>query len=323
MNYINSIVSLRGIASLSVCIFHLALGTSTLFDANSWIRETSKFGYLGVEIFFIISGFVVPYSMMSNNFNLSKIGGFLTRRSLRVEIPYIFSILLVLSLNAISYYILNKSVTTISFNTLIANVFYLPDFLKLPWILPVYYTLKIEFQYYILIGLLFTFFISNNKFIQLGAFASLIGLSFFDALELFSYLPLFLIGIATFLYKVEKLDKLKFAISIIILLGITFKLFYLEVLIVSLFSVLYILYVKSGNRLLNFLGKISFSLYLVHIPIGGKIVNLGLRYITKGYQEYILFLIALLTSIGASYIFYLIIESPAQKISKKIKYNIS
>lgn len=323
MKYINSIVSLRGIASISVCIFHLVLGTSTLFDANSWIKEISKFGYLGVEIFFIISGFVIPYSMMSNNFTLSKLGGFLTRRSLRVEIPYVFSIALVLLLNTISQFISNNNILSINIETLLANIFYLPDFLKLPWILPVYYTLKIEFQYYILIGLMFTFFVSNNKIIQLTAYLSFIALSFFEALELFKYLPLFLIGITTFLYKTVKLDKREFVISIIVLLGITFYQFYLEVLCVSLISILYILYMNSGGRVLDFLGKISFSLYLVHIPVGGKIINLGLRYISKGYQEYLLFLFALLSSIAAAYIFYMIIESPAQKISKNVKYNIS
>jgi peptidoglycan/LPS O-acetylase OafA/YrhL len=324
MQFIKSIVSLRGIASLMVCIYHLVLGNTLFFDANSFIEQLSKFGFLGVEIFFIISGFVVPYSMLSNSYQFSNLGKFLYRRSARVEIPYLVSIALVLMLNYLASLFSNFNGLAFAFDAkeFFANIFYLSDFLNTSWYQPLYYTLKIEFQFYIFIGLFLTLILSKNKYIQLIAIITMIGLSFLNVIELFKYLNLFTIGILTFLYKTEKINLKYYLVYVFIILGFLFFQFKMEIVLVSLFSVLYILLMNTENKVLDFLGKISFSLYLIHIPIGGKIINLGMRFIQQDYQKYILLGISLAVSIAFAYLFFVLIESPALKLSKKIKYSL-
>lgn len=49
---------IRGLAALAVAWFHLT-GTYP----SGWVRASGSYGWLGVDAFFVISGFVVPYSI--------------------------------------------------------------------------------------------------------------------------------------------------------------------------------------------------------------------------------------------------------------------
>jgi peptidoglycan/LPS O-acetylase OafA/YrhL len=53
--------ALRGVASLSVAWFHLTQPNPAL--APGIIKSSGAYGWLGVHIFFVISGFVIPYSL--------------------------------------------------------------------------------------------------------------------------------------------------------------------------------------------------------------------------------------------------------------------
>jgi len=59
---ITSVDALRGVAALVVCIFHsLTAPESPYFHL---FRPTLlRYGWLGVQAFFVISGFVVPFAM--------------------------------------------------------------------------------------------------------------------------------------------------------------------------------------------------------------------------------------------------------------------
>ena len=52
--------ALRGVASLAVMWFHFTLQP---YLSNDAIRRSGKYGWLGVEVFFVVSGFVIPYTM--------------------------------------------------------------------------------------------------------------------------------------------------------------------------------------------------------------------------------------------------------------------
>jgi len=100
-----SIHALRGLASLAVAWFHLTNGHDT------FVKQIGSLGWLGVEVFFVISGFVIPLSIHSTNrpYRLSKFGGFLMRRMTRIEPPYIASALLVVVLWKLSEFAPNFS----------------------------------------------------------------------------------------------------------------------------------------------------------------------------------------------------------------------
>lgn len=322
MNFIKSILTLRGIASLSVCIYHLVLGNVLFFDSESIIERISKYGYLGVEIFFIISGFIIPYTMYINRYMFVNLYNFIVRRYIRVEIPYVISILIVLILNYMASNSLLFRGNKVEFDGLqfIIYVFYLTDVFNYSWYQPIYYTLKIEFQFYILIALVFSLITTKVNSLRLFLFLLLIISSTFIEIDLLKYISLFILGIIAFLYKTEMLSSRNFIFYLLAILGYFFWVYYLEVAIVSLFSVLFILFMNKEVKILGFFGKISFSLYLIHIPIGSKVINFGLRYTTEQYEKYLLLIFSLFISIVIAYFFYLSIERPSLFLSKKIKY---
>ena len=86
---------LRGLAALGVTWFHL---TNT-YDLN-WVRQSGSLGWLGVEVFFVISGFIVPYSiaLAYPAYSLRDYPNFCARRILRLEPPFVASIILVILL---------------------------------------------------------------------------------------------------------------------------------------------------------------------------------------------------------------------------------
>jgi len=57
---------LRFFAALSVVFYHMTyrLNESALF---TWLQPFTKFGYLGVDVFFIISGFVILWSAVGRS----------------------------------------------------------------------------------------------------------------------------------------------------------------------------------------------------------------------------------------------------------------
>ncbi|RYG28935.1 MAG: hypothetical protein EOO01_38980 [Chitinophagaceae bacterium] len=88
----------------------------------------------------------------------------------------------------------------------------------------------------------------------------------------------------------------------------------------AVFGASVILFWRRVNDAIRFFSAISYSLYLLHVPIGGKIINLGMRYTHSNESRYALVLFALGVSVIASYAFYKFVEMPAFRLSKKIRY---
>ncbi len=69
----------------------------------------------------------------------------------------------------------------------------------------------------------------------------------------------------------------------------------------------------KANRVFKLLGAISYSLYLIHVPIAGRVVNLRER-LSPGFPLRIaIALIAVGSAIVAAYVLYILVERPAQR----------
>src|SRR5262245_16766245 len=83
--------ALRGIAALLVVWSHIDMGNHTreLLDrmpaVPRWIVEH---GFVGVAIFFVLSGFVIAHSVERNEVTWRYLGRFMLRRSIRLDPPY-------------------------------------------------------------------------------------------------------------------------------------------------------------------------------------------------------------------------------------------
>jgi peptidoglycan/LPS O-acetylase OafA/YrhL len=313
---------LRGIAAAMVCIFHF-IGYSDfrgdLFSDNSLFSDIGKLGTNGVYVFFVISGFVIPLSLSKDSFNLKQLPQFLSRRFVRIEIPYLVSILLILFVNFL-FAIKNGLNFTINMKQFLFHIIYIIPFSKFDWYNIIYWTLAIEFQFYIAIGLLYFFLASKNQIIVILALL-IFGLSSFiinDNRLIFEYATIFSLGISLFLMKTKKINiKIGYVLLGLFVLAAAYH-HSIAVSVFSLLTVLAIQFLEINHKLTNRFGDISYSLYLTHGLIGGNLLYLFSRYFSSFSGKILLVISALGLSLLFSYLFWRLIENPSRRLSKKV-----
>lgn len=318
--------SLRGVAALLVCLFHFTNDT-TFLPSTNFLHLVGQHGWVGVQLFFLISGFVIPYSLYKVNYSyqnsIYSAKRFLARRFLRIEIPYFVSILLVLFtgyLYAISPYYKGNGFE-LDYENIFLHLFYINSFFDKPFLSSVYWTLGIEFQFYILLLFTFPLLIKRNIYFIL-ILSIWYGLSFVftDVHFVFGYMPYFGLGILLFRNYIKIETQNYFYFSAFLLLSIS--LFESQISFFVVLIAFLIIYFKPifsfwGSA---FLASISYSLYLIHLPIGGRMVSLTALITQNIYFRMIAVLAIILICICVSYIYYLLIEKPSLNLAKKINY---
>jgi peptidoglycan/LPS O-acetylase OafA/YrhL len=320
---ITAVDMLRGIASLFVCIFHFTNGNQNYLSNGYWLKDLGDFGWVGVEIFFVISGFIIPYSLYNTRYQVKNFKKFLLKRIGRIEPPYFLSIVLILALNYLSMlspYFKGKPFSIDYFNLLL-HVAYLIDFFKETWLNSVFWTLAIEFQFYLLIGLLFPF-INHRK---LGTFLIVISLLLLSniliksSVTIFHHIPYFLLGISIFRRKIG-MDRQKptWIIELILLAVIYLQYGFVSVISAGFTWVILVGFERWENKWVLWLGRISYSLYLVHVPFGGRLINLSMNFFHTDLSRTFILLITLIITLCFSYLFYKCVELPAIKFSHSL-----
>ena len=324
-----AIDALRGIAVLLVCWFHFTQSNSMFLAEDSLIKLSGKYGFVGVDIFFVISGFILTHVLLSVNYNSKLFHKFLLHRLIRLEPPYLASIIIILLLNYIaSFWPQFNGLEPMSYISNIGYLFshigYLTGFLGFSWLNPVYWSLAIELQFYILIGVFFPLLINLRSQVPLTLFL-LSFLSLLDIKEVWilEYLPIFILGMFAAMHYNNILKSPIFYILEIAVLSILVIDGEALSAIVALVSILCIYWKFLGSiKVLVNLGTISYSLYLLHWPIGSKVINLAQR---MEYSNNLLFLIvvifiALVSSLIAATLLYFFVEKPSIKWAKNISY---
>ncbi|MBK8956667.1 MAG: acyltransferase [Saprospiraceae bacterium] len=317
--HLYSIDMLRGLVALLVCLYHFTEG---FFPEDDVFRFIFSRGYLGVEIFFIISGFVIPFTMYKSHYEHSHAGNFMLKRLIRIEPPYWCSIALIFLIEYVSTFFRHYKDKEIYFEwkPLLYHVLHINDFLETPWLRGIYWSLAIEVQYYLLMALIFPF-ILFRKFWQTVAvlFCFCLG-RWLDADELvFYYGCHFVTGIVLFNYHIGDLNTKQVWIGLLFCFGITLWCFDIYHLSASVGSALFILYFNKMVSPLVFLGKISYSFYLIHIQVGWTLLDA----IERSYPNTNLMrnmIISIAITILASWLFYLLIEKPSHHWAQKIRW---
>lgn len=314
---------LRGLAALSVAWFHMTNGY------DGWVQHTGSLGWLGVEAFFVLSGFVIPYSLsrLKPAYSLQAFPVFVLRRIVRLEPPYIASVALVVVLAYASALAPGFQGAPFSFDPLqvAAHLFYVIPLTELEWLQPVYWTLAYEFAFYLFIGIAFPFVGRTHQVwrARLAALAVL-ALAAFGVVS--PLICLFVMGFAVY-RRLSQQEGL--AWTCFLLLACTLPMIFRnawEGSIVGCATALIILFHERlpapEGRLgaaLTGLGAISYSLYLLHVPIGGRIVNLGGRFVSGDLSELVLSLAALALSVLAAVVFWKLVENPAAAAARKMR----
>jgi len=199
--HIQSVQILRGFAAIWVVMYHN--GYSHIANPGPLVQFLDK-DFSRVYIFFIISGFILPYTMMKARYTVSEFWSFFTKRLVRIEPPYLASIVLILFLNWTNtitpWY--KGPAYTINWLNLAGHLGYINAFINEPWLNVAYWTLCVDLEYYVMIALLFPLITHKDKRIIFATCAALIAVSFIPVGNphghVLRYIPLFLTGISLF-----------------------------------------------------------------------------------------------------------------------------
>lgn len=309
---------LRGVAALSVLGFHLLRDCS--FEPLPFLRSVMAFGAVGLDLFFLISGFIIPYSLYQNGYTIRLFPRYLLRRSCRIEIPYVVSFILVIivrMLHSTRY----GDVYLPDLEQVLLHLVYLNQYFgKEPFIV-VYWTLAIEFQFYLLIGLLYQPIMSRQRWVPLSIMAAWIVACWYvflpDNWYIFEYGFHFMAGVILFLFKVGRLSRSAFIGLFALALGLMCLREQAVQAMVLLAGAATILFLKRRWRITDFFGTISFSLYLTHLESGG-----WLDLYTRDYfsNEVLFRTVIVAFTIVFATAFHYLVERPAWRLAKRIPY---
>jgi peptidoglycan/LPS O-acetylase OafA/YrhL len=320
---LSNLDELRGAAALAVTLFHCCFAANFLPD-NTILSEIAQFGDKGVQVFFILSGLVIPWSLSLRKYNFNLVKEFLLRRFIRIQTPYAIALIFTI----LSYlYFINPSLR-FDLISILANFIYLVPYTEDSWILNVAWTLGVEVQFYLLITIFLPFFTSKKANIRRITLICLISVGLIPPPNLVNpwyffptWAPFFGVGILLFLFHSSKISTFEYYLSFaVILCFISFKYTYLLTL-VCLFTTIFLLFCNSIKlpSTLAYVGKISYSLYLIHLPIILIVGRTLFDYNLSQKFPNLSIAILVLSAVCCSILFYFLFEKPSLSWAKKLK----
>jgi peptidoglycan/LPS O-acetylase OafA/YrhL len=315
--------SLRAFAAFSVCLFHF-IYTVTVFIDSELVKTLLSTAHYRVQMFFVISGFVIPWSLFHSDYSIKNYFTFSLKRFIRLETPYIVSLMLAIALTylpTISPHYNNVDITPTT-NQIVLHFGYLIPFVEgQHWIRPVYWTLAVAFQYYLSIGLLFPLITHKKIGWRIISYLILLSGPFIIKGYLPLYLPVFLFGIALFLFKSMIIECKEL---FILTLAATFEIYLFHDLgtfiYVGITYIAILFFAEFKSKVLTFFGNISYSVYLFHSLTGMVILNYFSHIVTSPFYKFLLVILALAVTVFSSYIIYRLIELSSKRVSSKIKF---
>ena len=319
--YLVGLDALRAIAALSVCFFHYSGGMLPKLIVPS-IKQTFSKGYLGVEIFFVISGFIIPYSLVGKNHQISGFFTYLKKRVLRINPPAYVSLLLVLCQWLLIDTIINHDThytENLTWGQVISNLLFIVPFTKYGWINGIFWTLAIEFQFYLFIGILFNALFNKPVAWFVFIYLLIAAFSFVPYTESVSFLrysSLFAVGGVALLWHQQRITLWGYIAGLVLFGGITVWQLDVYAAVVGVGTAVAINAVNFRIPFISSLGKISYSLYLMHGLVGttAEFILIKLLPPTTDARKMLLTAICVVLAIAGSYIFHLLVEKPFMRL---------
>lgn len=361
--------TLRGFAALSVLVSHyfgvfwssraaveaitnapaLPVETHVMPNYISWLHVFPIFnwGAYGVALFFIISGFVIPFSLKKMNWR-----GFVVNRIFRIIPTYFvgFTITLLAIMISGSYFSREWP-----FNVRDILIHYIPGIRDVLWsrgIDGIVWTLEIEMKFYLICAALIVWFRKESLKVFFAPVALFLialwinkiipglGISNSSAWQLAmtymtvsQYVIYMFIGVIFHYLYSGNLDPNKGYLGI----GGLFAMFCihwwsgpysanLPVAWSYAFALLTFTFAYSfpnifnSNRLFEFLADISYPLYVIHGVAGYVALRIMLE---KGFKAWLALLVVTASCLIFSWLLHVGVESPSQKLGKKLGLKLS
>jgi peptidoglycan/LPS O-acetylase OafA/YrhL len=322
MKRFQSIQIMRGIAATMVVLYHFGYSNNNFLAAFPSFGSLFRYGDLGVWMFFVISGFVIPYAMHSTSYRVNEAWPFLFRRIVRLEPAYIVSLFLAFVLAyAAARTPGYRGPPEPSLKDYLLQFVYLAPWFDVPWLDDVAWTLAIEFQFYLFMLLASPLLLSKPAWPKVLLFAAIVATSliFDDKRALFHYLPSFALGFAVFLFYIGRIRLVDLlALGVLFVLVIAFETAIPTAVAAGMSAVFILAPIDRPVPILSFLGTISYSLYLIHTLIGNRIVNLAMRTSSQSLQLGG-FAAAILASVTAAIALWYFVERPSHLRARMVK----
>jgi peptidoglycan/LPS O-acetylase OafA/YrhL len=315
---------LRFFAASWVALFHF---NKTVRFIDNWYRDFLKVGYLGVPVFFVISGYCI-YLAAENSLTIKD---FLIRRFFRIFPAYWASILVVLVVVIIlivatghnSVTVLPKTIASVLATLLLLTT----PFSHVQIINWVYWTLPYEILFYIIIS--FTIILPTRLrvwwLILVSLLTFIVPVQYEGPLFFFTQWPAFCLGALVYRFlhfpKTEIIQNLFLFALVVAGIFIIYNAHYYPYACLITATLIIINHFKPlQNNFGSRLGDYSYSIYLLHIPL---FYLFGFVKQNEAVQSTlwinICWDLTLLTIIiFFSKYMYLYIELPAIKMGKKI-----
>jgi peptidoglycan/LPS O-acetylase OafA/YrhL len=339
--------ALRGVAALAVATFHLYSQNTS----PEWRESLPDFAHLimiwgrwGVQLFFVISGFVIAYTLNDRK-NFDRLVDFplyFARRVVRLDTLYFVVLAIFVVFRTLLPYstagALEEVFPAITSDpaSVAKNIFY---FLPIPgdlW-LPVAWTLGIEVQFYVAMAGLFILLNMTKQsrhsawLIAAAAFLSLaypsrlidVKIGFWLMPSLFNLLAGSLLYFLVFRRsKFIVLSNVAFAGALGAVYWLVKESHVLATLLsyLAVLAALFLLPARvAAHPVATFLGRCSYGIYLLHMLIGlvivTPLVRIGLPILSWGP---IPLAVGILGTVLAAWLLYVLIERPSIVFSKRI-----
>ena len=361
MKKLDYIDALRGLAVLSVLVLHCLHGLLENFPGS--VKNIVANGGRGVQLFYIVSAFTIFLSYSKRNqFEKFVDLNFFIRRFFRIAPMYYVAIIYYLFQNGL--WMRNSFGYDVELNhwSIISNLFFFHGVYPywLNTVVPVGWSVSIEVFFYCMIPFLFRriktinhaiilFIISlavgaclSNYILASNIIGDRLNAEIFVFFYLPNHLPVFACGIILYFLICQPRQSLNINPSLLFLVALLFlgdlatekRLFMATFTNHILFSIAFVLltYALSKraftivvNPVTRYLGKISYSLYLVHMGVLYWIEKLNLSTITAQNSqtatvvEFVMrFVLLSVGSVLLATLFYHVVEVPFQKLGKRL-----
>lgn len=325
---------LRGVAILLVLVGHFSATYPVYFPSGQTPPFSIYFGGMGVQLFFMISGYVILMSALRQGSAIR----YLINRAVRLYPAYWVG----LAISSLIIATVGIEYKTITVPQVLINATMFQRFLFVDNVDDVYWTLAIEWQFYLLLFVLLVWkkkYLTESTVLRVAALWAFIGflvclwagsgenLPMLQKLAVWAivaeHAPLFGLGIACYVYA--SLHRFSWYVPYFAVLAVAncwlrtsvHYALVMTLLVAVFITVTYIRNVPVLSRgPVHFFGKISYSLYLTHNVLG--IVVLHHVWILMG-NYWVGFGAGLLSSTAVAWLMHIAVE---QKFTRILKHKL-
>lgn len=355
--YIDQLTWLRGFAAFLVIISHTIRATEVAYfpgdaPANHGIFSAFDLGTFGVLLFFALSGCTL-YISNAAKLKLNTVKRFYIKRFFRIWPAFVVSIIFYLAFRLIfqshyhyvgDHWIEGQFLDEVSIQDILEQAFLISNFTFAPLVNNAYWSLPVEFQYYLIFPVLvlsariagvagpvfigiFLYFLpkivpidSTRVFVLALSFCGGVSVGYFYLkyqFRLNKYIGLLLLLSGFALVSFEELKWV--SLPDVIFISNVWN-FYSVMAVVLVFIMLHTSFTLNSkvSAFLQHYGEISYSTYLYHNLVIGALMLILLNYSIEGDARFYILLVGtlLLTQLLAMYS-HKYVEVPSQRYGRK------